>query len=281
VRDWNDEIMRIRKPHLIGHMFGTVIEEALDDKFTNGQVEPQYMEALGSMFRDASVNMLPLFGVIPASLLSDKDFGQLGDMRPITYEAEKDLEKKYQGRDRASLPARVISDVTRNILSPAQTQYLINTVSTTIGADFVQGVTAAHEYAAYGFVPTKYEMPVIRAFYQNLNSRPEEVYKFYNYVEEIEPVANTVKYLSQPGNLIKDKRALVNYYQENFAKITLVDTFTEARKDINNYRRAVIDLDKMKSLVSQSAYESMKQTYLRMIEERAKSANLIAAQILE
>ncbi len=263
---------------MIGQMFGTTIEEALDERYGKGDGEA--FAALEQMGRETAVNMLPLFGVIPMSLLANKDFSDMGQLRPITSEYDLDLEKKYQGRDRASLPARVISDATRNILTPAQVDYIVRTTSTTLGADFVQGVTAVHEYNAYGFVPAKYEIPVIRQFYQNLESRPQAVDRFYKYLEDIEPVAKTAAYLSQPGNLIKDPTAYSKYQQDNAAKLAIVDTFTEARKDINEYRRALIDLDKMKSLVTQSSYKAMQNSYLRLIEERAKSANMIAEAIL-
>lgn len=273
VRGPSGDVMRIRKPHVIGQLFGTAMEEALDKAY--GQ-DPQVAETLSQVYRDAAANMLPLFGVIPLSLLADKDFSDLGEMRPITTESDQGLDPKYQGRDRASLPARIISDVSRNILSPAQTDYIIRTVSTTVGMDFAQGITAAHEYQAYGFVPAKYELPIVRGFFQNPRSQGQEVYQFYKYMEDIEPAALTSKHLSEPGNLVKNSQAYINYYKENAAKINLIDTFTEARKDIGEYRRALEDMDKMKAIVSQSTIESVKKQYLMLIEERARSANLVA-----
>ena len=266
-------IVRMRKPHIIGQIFGTAVEEMLDKM--NG-VDPQMEEVMHQTYNDAASNMLPLFGVIPLSLLADKDFSDLGEMRTVTSPSDKGLEKKYQGRDRASLPARIISDVTANILSPAQTDYIIRTVSTTVGMDFAQAITAAHEYYAYGFLPAAHEMPIVRGAFQNPNSQGQEVYKFYKYMEDIEPAALTAKHLSEPGNLVKNPQAYINYYKENVAQINLIDTFTEARKDIGEYRRAIEDMDKMKSIVSQATIESVKKQYLKQMEDRARSANLAA-----
>ena len=276
IRDFGGDVMRIRKPHILGQVFGTAVEEAFDQ--AHGK-DPQVKELMRAVYKDASVNMLPLFGTIPLSIIADKDFSELGDMRPITPQGDVNLERKFQGRDRASLPARIISDVTANVVTPAQTSYLINQVSTTLGADFAQGATLVQDYIQNKYVPAKYELPIIRSVYANKRGQGEEVYKFYNTLEEIEKRVNTANYLMQPGELAKNPQAYAEYYRENIKYILLSDTYSAARTDISNYRRVLEDLKKMKHLVPQSTLDRVEMQYLNMIEQRASAANMAGQMI--
>lgn len=272
IRDFGGDVMRIRKPHILGQIFGTAVEEALDQ--ADGK-DPQTRELLRAVYKDAAVNMLPLFGTIPLSIISGKDFSDLGDMRDITPRGDQDLERKYQGRDRASLPARIISDVTFNAVTPAQTDYLINQISTTVGADFVQGATLVQDYVAHNYVPAKYELPIIRSVYANKRGQGENVYTFYQNLDEVEKRVNTLNHLQQPGELVRNPQAYINYYNENLRYIIMADTYSSARTDIANYRRLLEDLKKMKHLVSQKTLDSTEQMYLKLIDERARAANMM------
>ncbi len=265
-----EHIIRIRKPHVIGQMFGTAIEEALDE-------DPQAGEILEQLYRDTAVNMLPLFGVIPASLWGNKD---MNTGIPINPEYQEGMEREFIGRDKASQPARVVSDLMFNVLTPAQTDYVAKAVSATIGADFLQGVTAAHEYVARGHPPAAEEWPIIRTVFQNPKSQSKELYEFYKNMEEIETVAKTMSYLGSPAQLAENGQRYVDYVMENKEKSVLIDTFMAERKQISEYRRAIEDLKKMQPLASKESLQQMNAEFRMLMELAAQRANTIHKAVM-
>lgn len=273
VRTGDQTIMRVRKPHVVGQIFGSTIEDALDK-------DPiQAKEILGQVYQDVALDMVPLMGTIPAALWADK---QWGTDAPITPESQKNLEPSLQGRDAAAMPWRIISDVTHNVLNPAQVDYVARTVGTTLGLDAVKAVTNAHDYVERGYVPAADEMPLIGQLFSKSSAQHEAVYRFYNRLDEVERVQQTIAYMSRPGNFHNDPQALQKYIQSHQLEIALGDTFTHARQKIAELRRATDDLKKMQTgIVSDDRIRETEKRFRDAIEQQAKLAMQVADKLHE
>jgi hypothetical protein len=277
-------ITKHRKPHVIGQIFGTTVENILD------QLQAEDPEALGrwleGMSNDVSVNMLPQIGVVPYSLWAGKS---LGLNAPLTPRGDEAMSPALQGYDKASLPARVVADAlaplssrvggdgvigtaARRGMSPAGADYVVGQLAGMLGQDGVRLIGAAMEYGNSGFLPPKEELPIIGRLvqaYPSMNVR--EVQTFYTRDAKVMQVAADLRWIT------KNKPDLIaDFVEDNITQIQMAPVHSSAREDIANLRRAIDDLRRMPDKTTSKQYQkSVEAHFIKMIEERLRVANLI------
>lgn len=287
----NREIVRIRKPQVIGQIFGTMIENTLDDMYAK---DAQGVDNwLSGMSDDVAFNMIPQFGVVPITLLSGKTLGLGTDLVPTR---DQKLEPQFWGQDKASLPARLISDkigapILRKIdtafgsvpaslermISPAGLDLLVRTVGGMWGEDGMKAVTYAVDWAKDDLPPPMSEFPLISRIVVNQHSgNLGTIRMFYQMAERIDRAAATTSFYAQT-----DPTKLTSYLGEKMPYLILADAYKQPRKNIANYWRAMNDIQHMPDdVVSASQKRMLADQYIKMIDLEARAANTVAKSLL-
>lgn len=280
-------IIKVRKPHVVGQLFGSTLEATLDQMY---QRDPENtVRWVGGMVNDAALNILPQFGVIPAALWGNKIPGL--DI-PIVPESDMKLEPQLMGSPQASNPARVVSsklspisnavpqqmETVRRALSPAGLDYIFSTAAGMLGQDAVQALDVAMNYYDAGLAPANYELPIVgRLFgrYPSMNTR--SVRDFYRKAQVVETAA-----LSQVELLKTNPQAAVEYLSRHMNEIALAPTFQSTRQEVANLLRVVEDLRGMlrNKQISQSEFRRVEEEMLRQIIFQTGLANSIANQAI-
>lgn len=274
------DIIKVRKPHLIGQLFGTSAESWADGEYyAGGERRRSLLQVLDGVMQDATVNTMPQLGVITYGLWANKAPGL---SNPIVRQREEQLNPSLMGYEQASIPARIVSEhlepfasklqneTLRRAMSPAGLDYIVRNLTGMLGEDVVQGIGAAVEYNRAGFLPTKDEIPIVgRLFarYPGMNVQP--IQDFYRRDAKVTEVARTIDYYQQ-----RDPEKLVDYMTENYEFYRMVPRHREVRQMIANYRRAIEDLRLMPDeLASREKRLSIEKELLRAIEARAEQMN--------
>ncbi len=278
-RQPDGELGRVRKPHVIGQVFGTSVENWADNA---RQADPEALDRFLETFtNDISVNMLPQIGVVPYSLYANKALG-LGF--PITPRKDENLNPIFQGYDNASLPARVVSeklkplsaatdsDMLRRAMSPAGIDYVTGQLTGMLGQDAVRLVGSAMEYANSGFLPPKDELPLIGRLvvrYPSMNVR--EVQTFYQRDAKVMETARTIDWYEK-----RDPSALGDYIEANMHSVMMIPEHQKARQKVADLRRAIDDLRSMPSGTTSRAYQrNLEADFVKLIEQQLKITNTI------
>lgn len=271
------EIVKIPKPILDGQIFGTTMEMALDRR---KQEDPSSVaELIKGIGKDAMFNFLPSIGVIPLTLATNTD-PTTG--WKITPEGSADLSTEHQGEDRASWLSRMISrrvgpaadelnwGVLQRTLSPAGLDYLFNAVGGMLGRDAVIAVSAALEHQDTGYVPAKYEWPVVRQVFAETPSRQtHEIQEFYRRADRVETVGRTMSHLIK-----EDPERLLAYMESHQSDYGLVKVYSKTRSQIAGLRRAINDLREMHTdIVSSKDRRDIIAEYIRQMNLIAQQAN--------
>lgn len=282
VRMQDGSIAKIRKPHVIGELFGSSAE-AFADQEADGPNSQRLFEVLNGIFQDASVNTLPQLGVITYGLWANKAPGLDA---PIVPRREEELNPSLRGYDRASLPARIIADALdpvskripmetmRRAMSPAGIDYVVRNIGGMLGEDAMQSLGAAIEYSKEGYVPPKDEAPVIgRLFarYPSMNVQP--IQDFYRRDARVFETARSLTFWAE-----KDPTVLMDFWNDNAELITLVELHKNARQRVANYRRAIQDIrDAPVEFVSRDAKRRVEQQLMQAMITEMKAVNSVAA----
>lgn len=279
-----DEIIRVRRPQVIGEIFGSSAEAMLDKMYND---DPEGTNRLmGALWDDAALNVLPQVGVVPLSIWANK---KTGFGSPIIPERDDRMDPNFQGRSDASLPSRVISDLAapvsqelelqplRTALSPAGLDYIFGTLGGMIGQDGLRGLNAALVYQQKGYLPAKEELPItarLVARYPSMNVK--EVQGFYKRDRKVQASAGTIKeYIQSKPELLGD------YYTNNMERIQLIKLHDEVRQKVADLRRAIDDLKNApEGMFDRSTVEQTTKTMTEIIIKHMKTAN-DAAKMLE
>ena len=277
------EIIKLPKPIFDGHVWGTSMEAALDNMKAK---DPQSVGAVASaLLRDAAFNILPTVGEIPYSLQANQDLSWGGHIIPT---ADDQLALEHQGEDRASWISREISkkiaplaqdsesQMLRNAVTPAGLDYIIRNVGGMLGQDAVTAVSQAMEAQTKGYVPAKEEYPLIRnVIVDDPNTKTRDIEQFYQRLGKVQTVGATIDHLAK-----EDPEKLARYMVDNQADYMLVNSFSQARQSIANYRRAIVDIKNMDGKdVSSDDRRQITKTFINLIQQSASTAMLQAKEI--
>lgn len=277
------DIVKIPKPIVDGQVFGTSMEAYLDKAY--GDDPAQVATAAGAMAKDVGFNILPTAGVLYYGLQTNQNLGVGG---PLVPPGDENLALSHQGEDRASWVARTVSQkvtpivspgapqVLKNSVTPAGLDYVMTTVGGMLGQDGLLAVTQAVEAETKGYVPAKEELPIVSkvfAGYPTSNVMP--IRRFYDRAEQVQTVGATIKHL-----VTEDPTRLLPYMASNQADYILLGTFTKARQDIANYRRAYQDLkDAPAGVMSSDDRRTYLRQYQTLMIETARMVNTFAIEV--
>lgn len=183
-------LVRIPRPHLLGHLFATVPERIM-----------RYIdEQDASAFDDLARNMWEAngTGVIPTALLPivDVKSNRSFSGAPIVPEREKRLPKELQYGPRTTTTALVSGRLTKQ--SPRNIDYLIRGYTGGLGGYVAQGIGAAMEAAGLEKRPPRpspllSDYPVAKAFLHNEWSSSADVERLYKEKEALDRKAAGTK----------------------------------------------------------------------------------------
>ena len=219
-----DYLVRIPRPHLLGHLFGTLPERILR------HIDQNDPNAFDGFAENLLTSMAP--GVLPTALvpLVDVMANKAFSGAPIVPEREKRLPKEYQYGTNTSELARGAGKLTGQ--SPRQIDYLIRGYTGGLGGYATQGVDKAIQAAGAGKQPQRAaplmsDRPVIKAFLHNEWSSSVDLSRMYKTKERLEQKAAAVK-LGGPSPTEAE--------QEKLKKLKYID---ERMKDIRGFTRKI------------------------------------------
>jgi hypothetical protein len=280
-RTGKGEIFRVRKPHVIGQLFGTTMEAVLDQM---NDADPVTIEqVLGGIVNDAAVNMIPAFGVVPLSLWSNK---QIGLNSQIVPNREMGIDPRMMGRSDATMPARIISDniapgmeaarmaagidgegmigsMMRRGVSPAGIDFIARNVAGMLGQDGMAVLDAWYQYEDRQHAPVREELPFVGRFmahYPSANTR--YVREYYDKLDEVDQISRTVDYLTR-----NDPGKLGIYINENKNDIINGQRFLESRDEMAKLWRAIADVQMLYEAkqMDRQKYKELKDLLMNQI----------------
>jgi len=284
-RAGDNSIIRVRRPQVVGEIFGASAEAVLDKMYDK---DPEgTMKMAGALWDDVALNVIPQIGVVPLSLMTNY---KIGWGSPITPSSDKNLDPNMQGADNASLPSRIIADAVspisqntdlealRRAMSPAGLDYAIGTIGGMMGQDALKALDAALVYRDKGYLPAKEELPLISRYavkYPSMNVK--DVQEFYNRDEKVQAAAGTVKELAT-----SDPTLLLDYYTHNMDRIQLIKVHDEVRQKVADLRRAIDDIQHMPDgMVEREVRDATIKQFTQLIIDHMKIANDLARQMKE
>lgn len=282
MRQRDGSIAKIRKPHVIGQLFGSSAEAFLDQQM-DGPDAQRYLDLLDGIVNDASLNTIPQLGVITLGLWANK---APGIDAPIEARRDEQLSPSLRGYAKASLPARIVADelkpvsnvipfaTLRRAMSPAGLDYVVRNVFGMLGEDAIQAFGAAVEYSRDGFVPPKEELPMVgRLFakYPSMNVRA--VQDFYSRDKRVWETARDLDFWMQ-----RDPTQLMDYFNQNADLIVLVDLHKKARQRVADLRRAIEDVRTMpREYGDAGTRRRLEQQFVRLIQDELEMVNQVAS----
>lgn len=278
-RDWEGRIAKIRKPHVIGHLFGTLVEQTLDEVYAK---DPEGTGSwLSGLADDAAVNLIPTIGVIPAALWGNKIPGLGGQ---IVSQGDAALEPTERGYDRASYPARVVADKIASktegmdvpqkleqMLSPAAFDVIVRGIGGMWGEDALKAVTAAHEWTLEDNPPPMAELPIVGRFFAKENTTMlADIRRFYQNADKVDRVAKTVARYS-----VSNPQKLANYIGNNIPALLAGEDIKRTRGEIMKLWRALNDVRAMPdNMISPDTKRKLETTYIKQISMLAQVSNI-------
>lgn len=277
-------LIKIPKPIFEGQIFGTTMEAMLDEQYKK---DPQAIEmAFSQVIRDASVNMLPLIGVVPMQIMQGE--GVLGS--PLYPRSDEQFALEHRGEVKASWFARTLSKsmapafentqirLLKNGVTPAGIDHIFNSVTGMLGQDAMRALTWAMDAEEKGYVPAKHELPVVgRLFADYPTMAVGPVREFYKRADKVQQVGRTIDHLAleRPGDLVR-------YMSEHQKEQMLIGTYAQSRQTIANFTRAIHDVRIMpKEYATDAERREIIKHYMTTIIETARTANQLARMIDE
>ena len=279
------KIIRVRKPHVLGQLFGTTIENTLDQMYHG---DPMTIGTwLDGLANDAALNVVPQVGVVPYSLWSNK---QIGLGTPIVPESQDQLNPTLQGFNNASNPARIVADALepvseplqpgsalRRAMSPAGLDFIIGNVAGMAGQDALRLIDAGISYREKNLIPSAEEMPIVsRAFARYPSMNTHSVREFYRVAPYVEEVATTIDRYAR-----NDPTKLPAYIERHKGTLSLTKLYQKTRDNISSYRRAIEDARwlMLGGQLSQDDFRRVEDQFLRQIIFQTDIANRITDSI--
>jgi diguanylate cyclase (GGDEF)-like protein len=283
IGDGPNNIVKIPRQIVDGIVFGATAEAVLDAKYKDDPLTMRkWME---SFYNDASVNLLPIIGVVPVGLWTGKNLGTGGDITPPGTE---NLDVEYRAGPRTSTLARLAGKVTGpiartldtkftdNMLSPSGIEFIADTWLGGLRTELGRALSTAVDAQATGEIPPKEELPFVRsvfAQYPTLNS--SSIQEFYRMADRAETASSTALYLARTK-----PDELADYLDSRGPELMLAKLYSTARSQIRDYRRAIEDLREAPlDVVDPSMKRELINTYMRLMIDQAKQTNEIARSI--
>jgi hypothetical protein len=262
-------IIRIPKPHDLGVIFASAVENALDKQYA--QDSATLSQWSNDLLDQVAVNFWPTLLGVPASLLANRQLG-FGN-RPIVPDSQTDMDPQFQGHDTATAPAQMVGSVLG--VSPLKVDYAVNSTLGSTGQQLMQFGDAVKKYVDTGYVPAAHEYPVIRSFlvhYPATNTGSVE--QFYNNVEKAEAVYSAWNHL-----INDDPQAAVTYGQQHPVEMQMAQALIGIRNDIADARRAANDLGHLgRAYMSSEKQRELQGQFARQIIMQAKMGNMLWKQ---
>ena len=275
-------IVRIPRPHAAGVLFAASTDMAWDKMVNDHPAEATaWADALVSQLW---MNTVPTLGVVVAGMLTGKDVSRgPGEYRDIIAERDKNVEPAMQGRLTASMPARIVGQTMGRLpgigsmFSPPMVDFVMRGVGGMAVEDLLRGMSQVSEYVDSGYVPAKYELPVMRQFFVNTNStNVADVEKFYRTVDRAEGVYLAWKELST-----QDPAQAVKYYTENQQWINIAPMLTSTRRDMGELRNAGVDLKQLtRDYTTPERRRELEKFFAESIKLHARLANKVVGQLM-
>lgn len=288
----NGQIYKVRKPHVLGQIFGSTVEDLLDAVIAK---DPNGAGWLGGLANDAALNVMPQIGVVPISLWANRQIG-LGS--PIVPEADASLLPEMQGASDASNPARIVADQlstvssavqpesmmgagrgVRTAMSPAGLDYIVGTTLGMMGQDALLTLDWFINKQRLDMPPTPQEFPVIgRLFgkYPAMNTRPvRDFYKLANQVEVVQKSFNET--------LTHKPQIAPQYMARHELELQFAAIFEANRMDIAGYRRQIEDMKYMlqNGQMTHEEFRTVEKEILNRIIQIAASTVQMARPLQE
>lgn len=281
------KLHKIPKPPIVGPMFMTTVETALDKMYAK---DPEGTTSwLKSLYDDAAVNMVPPMAGIPLSLGFNRVVG-LGS--PVVPDRLAELEPGLMEGSGTTKTARGISQVLvgatkwaeptgafARAVSPAGVQFIIRSLSGYSGEDVLKAGDWALKYSEEGRMPPLEEFPVIgKAFGRYPSMAVGPVSEFYRTGDRVDKASKSYAEYIRQGEI---ERA-VGYLDENISYIQLAPLYAKSRDEIAELRRAIEDVKNApESVISGTQKRKVEEEYLRLIITQAQIANQIARATLK
>jgi hypothetical protein len=288
-RQPDGEIIRVRKPHVIGQLFGTTVEAALDQMYGQDPITTEQL--VGGIANDAALNMIPAFGIVPVGLWSNKHPGLNADIVP---QRELGIDPTQMGRADASMPARIISDnispmaenfrqqmnidaegfigsILRRGASPAGIEFITRTVGGMLGADGLATLDAWYQYEDRGHTPVKEELPFVGRFTQHYpTGNVRSVRDYYRELEKVDEVSKTISYLT-----VNDPAKIGPYLIENMDTFQRGQIYLESRGELAKLWRAQADIQALyeQKLMTRAQYIELRDLFMNQIIAVTSSVN--------
>jgi len=276
-------VVKLPKPQFEGQVFATGVEVAIDAWKEKNPSE--FWEWKKAVQNDAMVNLLPVMGVVPYSLVSNTDLGT-GDS--ITPEGKERVDPEMQARANTSKVARVVghalgrvstnieSDTWRRVMSPAGLDFLAKNLGGTLTTEFLHAVTVAADWNAKGFLAPAEELPIIRGALVNYpTASVRSIEEFYNSASVIERKAKTFEALSE-----SDPAMAVEYFMRNSEWINKAELYGDTRTDIGKIRQSIEDIQNLPgNMITPPYRRELKQRLTQQMIDLARVANFASRQM--
>lgn len=276
-------IVKLPKPQFEGQVFATGVEVAIDAWKEKNPSE--FWEWKKAVQNDAMVNLLPVMGVVPYSLVSNTD---LGTGASITPEGKERVDPEMQARANTSKVARVVghalgrvstnidSDTWRRVMSPAGLDFLAKNLGGTLTTEFLHAVTVAADWNAKGFLAPAEELPIIRGALVNYpTASVRSIEEFYNSASVIERKAKTFEALSE-----SDPAMAVEYFMRNSEWINKAELYGDTRTDIGKIRQSIEDIQNLPgNMITPPYRRELKQQLTQQMIDLARVANFVSRQM--
>jgi hypothetical protein len=239
-------IYRIPKPFLLGTLFGSVPERALEYMDTK---DPELFKDMANTVADGVTPSYIPTGLLPV-IENQANYSFFKD-RPIVSRGKENLPPKYQTSTYTSEVAKIVGEALN--YSPDKVDNLLYGYTGGLGRygtniiDFVLKTSGVRDAT---IMPTKTieEMPVIKSFMikEPYGSSSESVNKVYNFYSKSQSKYNYFQKLSQ-GEATSDK--LTEYLKENpeVAKYTFINGVVSEFSAINKAKNVIYQSNNMLS----------------------------------
>ena len=282
----NGEIHKVPKPIFDGQVFGASAESWLDQRFKDDpDAVRNWAEA---MYNDASVNLLPMVGVVPVSLMTGKVVGLGSDIVPPSTSG---LDVEYRAKPNSSTVARIVSNAmggpaaraigttaTDNAFSPAGIDFLVQSFLGGLGSEAAQALSVAINLQQGGQMPPAEELPWVRAvFGQYPSMNTGAILEFYRHAEQSEQAANTLAHLARTK-----PEAMADYIEQRQQDIMLAEMYAKARNQIADLRRAMEDVRQApREILDDQTRRELTKTFMEQMILYAKTVNDVVRTIDE
>jgi hypothetical protein len=264
-----DDIVKIRKPILWGHIFGNTAEFALT------KMQEDSPEAFETFFRGITDQVI--FQGMPALMQLAVGIGANIDPltgAPVIPDARKDVERRYQLTGNESQLAKEMGNLFN--ISPAQIEFGIRQLTGTGGSQLAR---SADLLIPDGEVsrpsPVKADLPIVsRLFARYPTSAAEPIRTFYDRASRLEKVVNTAKLLESQATTSGSAAELKAYILEHKNELSLAPLYGSTREELAEMRQVITETNAMPDrVVSPARKREINDYVLNNMIDLAKQIN--------